>query len=208
MTVLDTDPAANLDAAVRRVAALLDQMPDAPDALEAAEADWGRFAGGEPQIELQPDNRTSRLLSPFAYFRPDRSHWPVPVGAFFDGASIPRVFWTLIGSPYVGAYRKAAIVHDHYCVVKARRWQDTHRMFYEAMRCDGVGKSKAGVMYYAVRRFGPRWPLPGLEALPADVAPAPWGDAVAVSFAADAEAILRQNLSADAIEVLADVHAA
>lgn len=30
-------------------------------------------------------------------------------------------------------------------------------MFYDAMRCGGVGKKKGKIMYYAVYKFGPRW---------------------------------------------------
>ena len=36
-------------------------------------------------------------------------------------------------------------------------------MFYEAMRCSGVRNRKAKVMYYAVYKFGPHWPAPGLR---------------------------------------------
>jgi hypothetical protein len=37
------------------------------------------------------------------------------------------------------------------------RWQDVHRMFYEAMLDAGVEQRQARVMYTAVRYAGPRW---------------------------------------------------
>ena len=36
----------------------------------------------------------------------------VDKGLHTDGASIPRVFWRLIGSPLMGKYRRACIFHD------------------------------------------------------------------------------------------------
>jgi Protein of unknown function (DUF1353) len=83
--------------------------------------------------------------------------WPVPKGTQTDGASIPRVFWSIIGGPFDGSYRDAAVVHDYYCVVRTRSWKDTHRAFYEASRASGVDEIIAKTMYAAVYYFGPRW---------------------------------------------------
>jgi hypothetical protein len=72
-------------------------------------------------------------------------------------------------------------------------------MFYEAMRCSGVGKAKAKVMYYAVYRFGPRWGA----AEAAAVSVLQLDTAAAETVAADAEAIFVHDLSLDEIEALA-----
>ena len=40
-------------------------------------------------------------------------------GRVVDGASIPSVFWSIIGAPYTGKYRDASVIHDYYC--------ETHR---------------------------------------------------------------------------------
>jgi hypothetical protein len=172
-------------------------------ALEGVGEDWGAYAGLPPRVELLDDGRGAHLLAPLSYRRPDGSDWPVPTGAWLDGASIPRPLWSLIGGPFEGRYRNASIVHDHYCITKTRPWQDVHRMFYEAMRCSGTGATQAKIMYYSVYRFGPRWPSleEGLEAAP----PAAFlSDAEAPSLAADAEAIHVQDLDLDEIEALAD----
>lgn len=79
-----------------------------------------------------------------------------------DGASIPSVFWVLIGHPFNTNYIEAAVVHDHFCQKgkQTRTWQDTHRMFYSALvatnRLDYI---TAKAMFYAVYLFGPRWDL-------------------------------------------------
>ena len=202
----DADVPQDLNSALLRIASL--DWQEAPAAaeesvLEGVGEDWGAYTGLPPRVELLDDGRGAHLLAPLSYRRPDGSDWPVPTGAWLDGASIPRPFWSLIGGPFEGRYRNASIVHDHYCIAKTRPWQDVHRMFYEAMRCSGTGAARAKIMYYSVYRFGPRWPSleEGLEAAP----PAAFlSDAEAPSLAADAEAIHVQDLDLDEIEALAD----
>jgi hypothetical protein len=81
----------------------------------------------------------------------------VKAGARIDGATIPRPFWTVTGGPYDGPYRKASVIHDWYCDVRERPWQDVHQMFYDAMIDSGVTPRKAKVMFLAVWACGPRW---------------------------------------------------
>ncbi|MDY6922958.1 MAG: DUF1353 domain-containing protein [Pseudomonadota bacterium] len=198
----DQDPV-TLSAALDRMDALLAARPD-DDVLEGVAADYGRYEGLPPRIELLEDGRMARLLGPIAYHRPDGTAWPVPAGSTLDGASIPRALWTLIGGPFEGKYRNASIVHDRYCDSHERRWQDTHRMFHDAMRCSGVGAARAGVMFYAVYRFGPRWADPALEGVAFAGDPAVPTDAVAESLLCDAEAIAEHGLSPDEIVALAE----
>ncbi len=76
-----------------------------------------------------------------------------------DGASIPTWAQPIIGDQYDSSYLKAAIIHDHYCYKEnwVRTWQETHRMFYDALVDLGIDKTKAKVMYFAVYWKGPRW---------------------------------------------------
>src|SRR6266436_814094 len=104
-----------------------------PALTRIAEAQaFGRFVGNL-QFEWLIDGRNMRLLVPFGYVDPGGASWDVPPGAVTDGASIPRVFWSIAG-PFEGKYRDAAVVHDYYCVTQSRSWRDTHLMFYRAMR--------------------------------------------------------------------------
>jgi hypothetical protein len=97
------------------------------------------------------------VKAPFGYQDKSCVTWQVPVNAAVDGASIPSAFWSIIGGPWDGQYRDASVVHDWYCAVRTRRWQDVHRMFYEAMLTSGVNATKAHLMYLAVYYGGPRW---------------------------------------------------
>ncbi|EKT4097529.1 DUF1353 domain-containing protein [Stenotrophomonas maltophilia] len=83
--------------------------------------------------------------------------WRAPKGTIADGASIPRMFWSVIGGPLDGDYRNASIIHDVYCVSRSMPWREVHRVFYEAMLSSKVDPYKARVMYAAVYHFGPRW---------------------------------------------------
>jgi hypothetical protein len=83
--------------------------------------------------------------------------WSVPSGTRVDGASIPSVFWSIIGAPYTGKYREASVIHDYFCETKSRHWKAVHRVFLDGMLARGVDKIQAQLMYLAVYRFGPRW---------------------------------------------------
>lgn len=191
-------------AAIARIGALdwRSEQP-LPGALESAEG-WGSYTGLPPQITLDDDGRTAHLITPISYTGPDGVLWVVPPNSILDGASIPRAFWTLIGGPFEGKYRNASIVHDRYCVDHLQTWQDTARMFHDAMRCSGVGTVKAKIMFYAVFRFGPRWPSP-LEGNDGPFVPPETLSAdTADSLALDAEAIFDHDLDLSEIEALVE----
>lgn len=104
-----------------------------------------------------PHERKMVLLKDFAFIDQANVRWQVPKGFTIDGASIPPTLWSLAGSPYTGNYRRAAVVHDYYCVTRTKSWQSVHLMFYEAMIAGGVDKIKAKIMYQVVYARGPRW---------------------------------------------------
>lgn len=106
------------------------------------------------------EDRRMQLLGDFRFVDDDGKVWLAPQDHVIDGASIPEFLWTLEGSPFVGDYRRATVLHDVYCDTKSEPHRAVHRMFYEAMRADGVGAFKASKMYTAVRLFGPSWPFP------------------------------------------------
>lgn len=114
---------------------------------------------GKPLVTMDEDGRTLILERAFSFKDAAGKTWRVPKGTRVDGASIPKVFWSLIGGPLEGQYRNASIIHDYYCDTKLRAWKDVHRNFYEGMIVGGVAESKAKLMYFAVYKFGPRWEL-------------------------------------------------
>src|SRR5690606_16753795 len=117
---------------------------------------FGRFSG-DPQGQFieTPDRPRFKLTSPFEFEDPNTLKWRVPPDTEVDGASIPKVLWSVIGGPFSGRFLKASIVHDYYCDRKVRTAHDTHRNFYYGMRANGVSENKATLMYWAVKAFGP-----------------------------------------------------
>ncbi len=131
-------------------------------ALAAASAqpsfaqEHGRYVG-VLRLESMSGGRLMRLTEPFSYVDLAGQQWHVPRRGVVDGASIPRVFWSVIGGPWDGPYREASVIHDWYCAVRVMPWKQTHRMFYDAMRTSNVPEAQARLMFLAVRYAGPTW---------------------------------------------------
>jgi hypothetical protein len=112
---------------------------------------------GKAEITQVGDGVHWELLKQLVYTDKDGYDWLAPKGYKTDGATIPRLLWPVVGSPFTDLYVNAAIIHDVYCDLKSRDWKKVHRTFYDAMIADGVSPIKAKIMYFAVYRFGPKW---------------------------------------------------
>ncbi len=77
----------------------------------------------------------------------------VPKGFITDGASIPKIFWPLIGGP-LGPYAPAAVVHDFIYKYQLRDREEADRIFLEAMGVLGVAWWRRRSMWLAVRVAG------------------------------------------------------
>lgn len=120
---------------------------------------WGYYSG-QVEARWENDGRTMTLLSELRYTDPSGVVWTAPAGSVVDGASIPRALWSLMGGPFEGKYRNASVLHDVVYDEHTRPWQQCDRMFYNAMRCSGVGAVEAKTMYYALYRHGRHWRAP------------------------------------------------
>ena len=117
---------------------------------------YGRFIGNFDFRALE-DGRKLKLLNDLVFIDPKGKKWVAPKGHIVDGASIPRALWTVVGSPLVGKYRMASVIHDVACDEKKRPWKEVHKVFHYAMLASGVSPDRANLMYNAVYDFGPRW---------------------------------------------------
>lgn len=94
--------------------------------------------------------------------------WIAPARTLTDGASIPRLFVSIVGDPTSPEYINAAAVHDAYCGVgneagpnfHRARWEDVHVMFYDGLIVGGTSEIRAKIMFAAVWLGGPRWKAP------------------------------------------------
>ena len=113
---------------------------------------------GDLELALDPADPKSMLVAKEFSFEDSKGVlWTAHVGDVTNGASIPRQFKIIIGGSYQTPYLRASVMHDVYTGSMARPWKDTDRMFYQAMRTDGVSRPKALSMYFAVYFFGPHW---------------------------------------------------
>lgn len=73
-------------------------------------------------------------------------------GFMSDGASIPKPFWLVVGTPFSPRFARGSMVHDKMCDlgwdVAEMSW-----LFHELLKLDNVGSKKACVMYKAVYAY-------------------------------------------------------
>lgn len=96
-------------------------------------------------------NGNERLLATFEY-----RDIVIPVGFVFDGASTPRIFWSII--PPFKLTKRASCVHDWLCK-NARNSKDRRRadkIFAEALREMGMNPVRVFLGYVGVR-LGALW---------------------------------------------------
>lgn len=77
-------------------------------------------------------------------------------GYCFDGATIPRFLWRVIGSKTDNTFLVGALVHDVLCEHHNYIEDDRNlssRVFRALLITGGVGKGKAQIMYLAVDTF-------------------------------------------------------
>lgn len=154
---------------------------EASKAKPARASNWGHY-NGPIETRWEDDGINMVLLSELRYTDPYGEVWVAPAGARVNGASIPQAFWSLIGGPFDGKYRNASVLHDVAYTDQARPFEDADRMFYNAMRCSGVGVVTAKTMYYALRRHGRHWkhrqalPVESAKPRPSAVSPEEIGE--------------------------------
>jgi hypothetical protein len=94
----------------------------------------------------------------FRYTHPDFPIVTVPVGTMTDGASIPKIFHSILGPN--GPWFRAAVIHDYLYNPASNRCHAgitrdmADRIFLQAMMDCGVGWLTRRTIYRAVRMFG------------------------------------------------------
>ena len=78
----------------------------------------------------------------------------VKKGFVFDGASIPKIFWGIVGSPFTGNYTLSALVHDALYVTESLERKAADEIFLDLMKQGNVSYLKRHTMYWAVRTGG------------------------------------------------------
>jgi hypothetical protein len=90
------------------------------------------------------------------YFSYENDSIQVAVKSDFvtDGASIPKVFWSVVGNPLENDLLKPAIIHDGLYNLMQLKRLECDKLLREMLLFNGTSKMKAYFIYYAVRLFG------------------------------------------------------
>ena len=75
-------------------------------------------------------------------------------GFDFDGASIPKIFWSIIGSPFTGNYTTPATIHDGLYAGEVLDRKVCDDIFLDLMKQYKVNYLRRYTMYLAVRLCG------------------------------------------------------
>ena len=104
----------------------MSDVDDAPiedwPAVHPRSATSALFPLGLPRLEPIPGTDDYQLTEDFAVVTADGERDDIPAGFVTDGASIPALFWALVGNPFDPDYIAEAIVHDHRWR-KAKTWR-------------------------------------------------------------------------------------
>lgn len=111
-----------------------------------------KFSDEHVDIRKLPKGK-AMLLAPFSYENDEYKITVLP-GFIFDGASIPRFFWRVIGHPFSYPVLRAGLVHD---VLYATEYFDREyadQLFADMLDLSGISELKEFAMHKAVRVGG------------------------------------------------------
>jgi hypothetical protein len=99
--------------------------------------------------------REVKLMESVVYTLPDGRRLLIKKGFIFDGGSIPRFFWRIIGHPLDHEFIRAVLPHDGLYASELLPQDECDRIFLEFMQYyDCIGWVKRNAMYKAVDWFG------------------------------------------------------
>ena len=105
-----------------------------------------------------PGKNKYELLEEFSFHAFEKV-WIIPAHFHWDGASIPRFFWRVVGTPFEPIHMRAALVHDWFCVYQpdGTNFEMAADLFCEMLLQDGKSRRMASIMRKAVVFGGPKW---------------------------------------------------
>ncbi|NUU34671.1 DUF1353 domain-containing protein [Pseudomonas sp. C2B4] len=111
----------------------------------------------ESDLELRhrPGHTRWEVIRPLVYRTSDGRQVVVPVGYLSDLASVPHVARRIV-DPQTPQARRPSVVHDHIYTHLSHRFSkvEADRIFYDALREEGMATPLAWLMWKAVRIGG------------------------------------------------------
>lgn len=101
-------------------------------------------------------NRSSLKVTLFDHIKSKKYEFIIPKGMRWDGATIPRLFWFIIGSKTNPKFRTPSLIHDFMCnnkyIVNFDR-NFSSKVFKACLQVAGVKKWRRNIMYFFVDLF-------------------------------------------------------
>lgn len=100
--------------------------------------------------------KTNLKVTLFDHEKEEIYTFTIPKGYCYDGATIPKFFWRVIGSSTDNSFLVPALIHDiltenHHYVNNDRNFSS--KVFRALLVTSGVSEFKAQIMYLAVDNF-------------------------------------------------------
>ena len=109
-----------------------------------------------PHYKCDPVGDTLQLTEPHIFMVGERLY-RIPQGFVWDGASIPRLFWSTTYSPYHPKVLRPGLVHDYLYRHKLLHRKNADKLFKDLLKKNGVSLYQRNKIYYAVRMFGGKY---------------------------------------------------
>ena len=110
-----------------------------------------------PQIKTMPFDRKRVIVTEDYRFAFEGERYTIPAGFIFDGASIPRLFWTSTGTPFEPEHLTAGGIHDFFYWNAAVSRKKADKFFHELLLKHGESRYTSRKMYLAVRSPAGWW---------------------------------------------------
>lgn len=108
--------------------------------------------------EWLDDKNKIKTLATLTYFDRKGRAWTVPKGTVVDRRSeIPRCLRRWVADPFCAKMRRSTVVHSHFSKTRVFPSAAVHRMYFEAMKTDGVPRRQRIAVYWWLILFGPKW---------------------------------------------------
>jgi Protein of unknown function (DUF1353) len=112
---------------------------------------------GDLSLSFNPDLYEAITQGEITFTDSRGTKWTVPKGFVVTGSSVPRFYWSIIGSPLTSNYTIPMALLDYYSTQRKHTPDEVYTMFYESLIKADVSESTSKLLYLAVKGFGPRW---------------------------------------------------
>lgn len=104
----------------------------------------------QPICQPSADRDRMILFADWSFTIDDKEYF-IPAGYAYDGASVPRLVWPIIGQPFCPDFAAPALAHDVLYLTHAVIRSVADEVLYQLLRQSGVGAIRAKTMWAAVR---------------------------------------------------------